>query len=1013
MAIINIKTISILNDTLLTLREIDVVACMLSGHGIKSLSQFLDIEERTFRTHWQNVKKKLVFFSKEALLKHLEETGVYYLFFNYYIFLKKEEIFRKSIHRNLNKIYRIELQYNPLPHMKLHVELLKRHLKYFDIDVKTTFKNTLEDGIILALNKTIDISRVLKIDDIFKNDTQYFFLILNFLESLNIEISFNKNLFEKLLHKINLENKRGESLSLQSFLTKRNMIFLFIFLSVFFVGSYELFYQNKFDIKVDKPFYQNILKREDLQKKIKHCLNKNQKIAYCTLIGMQGSGKTTLARLFARNCKDILSFEIDAKSLTSAENSFFKLAFLMTKKIEEKELIEFIKRISDQSIRCSQLLDFIEKKMKENGPWILIFDNVLSFDEIEIFIPKDFSIWGKGSVLFTSYNREIANHFGNDSVIFVDELNKNEISNILKTADNKVIEEDIDEFFKDLPKFVLDITIVAQNLKIKKIDFKNNCNIKKIVYKNRKDLFENLFLNILNKNHIYKEIILIISMIDNILISRSFLYSLFEDEIVDNFIDDLRKSGIITEEKIKENGYYFSIHPFVQDVAFSVIQSNLSQHDILDVLEQKLKNLSIKIENKKLSFYFYEELAPHMESFFFRFKKIFSQHHKIHDYSNLILGYCHYFGTRRMEKALCHFNQVLDSKYHAIPDKTVLDLIFFIAVLYTDMGMGTDALKAIEKGISQCRSLDVFKKAEFLSQKGYSLTLFNRFEEAKNVFEEALNLLKKLETNEKTDSLKSTIKGNMAVLFATTFLTKDKETPLKLIEEALSAIHFDGVLKQNIPRFVSYHFATLGYIYCLLGEYDNAFAKGLKQAFHIIDNQLDGCPHHIIKLFIQESYGEYLFWKKEFKKANNLLKKVVEKIYDLRGRQLAPIYRAQTFLMASYLKLKKFEEAEKELNQLMQFNTFGSSNHILFTECMLLYYAGCLNFEKKTYDVAKKYFLLFFEKMNAFLKSFYGENIEIDLKNLLEENKCLEDVLFKYKEAARNSLNKIYPSLEF
>ena len=87
-----------IDDKFLTLREIDIISCFTSSKSSKSLSYFLGISQKTFDTHWNNIKNKHNFSSKESLINHLEETNNYWAFYNFYLFLKMEEIY-KNYHK--------------------------------------------------------------------------------------------------------------------------------------------------------------------------------------------------------------------------------------------------------------------------------------------------------------------------------------------------------------------------------------------------------------------------------------------------------------------------------------------------------------------------------------------------------------------------------------------------------------------------------------------------------------------------------------------------------------------------------------------------------------------------------------------------------------------------------------------------------------------------------------------------------------------------------------------------
>ena len=1012
----DLQKIMVVKEKTLTLREIDVIACLLSGQNFKFLSSFIGVEERTFRTHWSNVKKKLVFFSKEALIRYFEETQLNIPYRLHYTFLKKEEAFRKCV-KKIKTAYKVELHYPLFPHMRLFAELIKRHCDYVGIDLKIVLNSNLEDNTFLFIDKSTSFQKIINLNNIFNQNTDYFLWYIDFLKDLNMEILFDRGYYESLTQHMKNEEKNIKNTNMTSFLSKINLRLFFIFLVI--LGS--LFYMHNMQdgvfIKVDEPFLAHLLPRHTFQQEMEKRLQGSNKISYCALLGVKGSGKTTLAHIYARSQKVKISFEIDSKSNESIENSFFTLAFLLSQKTEEKELVDFIKRIQDTTIRQRQLIDFVQKKIKENGDWILIFDNILSCEEIDEFIPKDVSLWGKGQVILTSFNRNVMNYIGESSCIIIDELTQKEISDIVHTVDQKVTNDELDVFCNEFPKYVLDITLAVNHMRTKKINFQQQDTIKRLVANERKKFFNSIFSSFLDIDGRYKDLFFVLSIIDYRKIPRSFFYHLFDNDLVDCFIYDLKSTGLITYEKMEGENYYFSIHPFIRELSNIFLHDRMSKKEMNKLLKEKLHIFFNKIISWKIPIELYEDLTTHMERFNTFLLNSFECDKELSVLSNIVLAYCHYFGTRRLDQALFFFERALqlnqlDSKRAVLSRKEKLDIRFFISVLYTDMGLGDLALKTISKGLQECTADDQFKKAEFLSQKGYALSLFDRFDASEESCQESLEILKMLPENEKIKNLISTIKGQQAVLYATTFLNKDVIKPVELIEEALKDVGFVGQLHKGLPRFVCYHFSTLGFIYCQLGQHEKAI-EALEKAFYIMDNKLDGLSHYIIRLFAMASYGECLFFKGDFKQAKNILKECVLKTYQLRGKQFYPVYRVQTFLMATYLKLGLFEEAEIELENLIKFDVTGAPPSILFTQCLLYYYGADLFLQNGSFMIAEYYFRKFFQEIQLFLKKFNGKTSVDDPCDFLKVSKNKAKDFYILKNKAKDYLNSVYPKVNF
>jgi len=95
----HIKTI---NSVKFTPREIDVIACLLSGKGSKTIAYFLSIEEKTVETHKYNVMRKLDCNSKEGIIEFIERSDRFSALKQHYLSLLSEAMFEKSLSRILS-----------------------------------------------------------------------------------------------------------------------------------------------------------------------------------------------------------------------------------------------------------------------------------------------------------------------------------------------------------------------------------------------------------------------------------------------------------------------------------------------------------------------------------------------------------------------------------------------------------------------------------------------------------------------------------------------------------------------------------------------------------------------------------------------------------------------------------------------------------------------------------------------------------------------------------------------
>src|SRR6266446_6112959 len=76
-----------INGVRFTPREVDIIACLLSGKGTKTVAQFLSIEEKTVETHKYNIMRKLECNSKEGIIDFVEKSNEFSTLKQHYLHL--------------------------------------------------------------------------------------------------------------------------------------------------------------------------------------------------------------------------------------------------------------------------------------------------------------------------------------------------------------------------------------------------------------------------------------------------------------------------------------------------------------------------------------------------------------------------------------------------------------------------------------------------------------------------------------------------------------------------------------------------------------------------------------------------------------------------------------------------------------------------------------------------------------------------------------------------------------
>jgi DNA-binding CsgD family transcriptional regulator len=573
------QKICTLKGKTLTLREIDVIACLLSGKSIKRITAILKIEQKTVETHWQNVKNKTGLFSKDALIHYVESSGQKLFFDAHYEILLKEDVFTHEI--NIQKPWSVKI-FTSLkePTSRYFSELIKRHLDKIGLKSKIFVSEYLPEGVIELKNCETNRKKMIVSNQ--KNnggELNYYTSLLDALIKMDSHLSVDDekvDILYKTLCTSSLPLKK-HSHFFSHLLAYYHKHWLFMLISTLFLGS--VFYINCINdskknntISLDKH-----IQRKKLDEKITECIKKQKDIAYCVLFGVVGSGKTVQARSYAKYHAPSYHFEVDSRTLDSIKKSFLQIAYMLSQTIAEKEEVEFIKKISDTHIRQNELIRFVHHLLKKNPTWYLIFDNVVHYDDIEAFIPKKTLESESGNVIFTTYNGDVLQYFEKAQCVSVGELSEKEALDLFFRICNRFEKEDVEKFLKTIPHFPLDISISASYINVNNINLleyidrlsKNECHD---VLKKRSTILNESFSILIKKNDVYRTIICYIAFFECNAISKKLLYVLFDHEIVDAFINELKRYAFIVSDMMREDDYFFSLHPGVHDFLLTYIK---------------------------------------------------------------------------------------------------------------------------------------------------------------------------------------------------------------------------------------------------------------------------------------------------------------------------------------------------------------------------------------------------------------------------------------------------------
>jgi len=649
--------LKVINDVKFTYREIDVVACILHQRGEKKMASLLSISPRTISAHIHNIMLKLGHSSREYIIDFIEKSGKLSFIRQYYFLL----LIQNSFKTHLVKIGKIvnrqgitcTVSYKQIGTEEKNVlNELKEHLKLANVILKDTYR-TNEDikrnfyvltdelmhnqhqvnSAILILNKNNNSCIKSEANDYLdlSDKEQYYFVIFKLLEKVighnvleGIIQEFNKE-YQAIKNSFQTEHQKTqkliESFFFKSKLTKRNFIILLVFFIPLIYGVIVLQFvtedkaTNSDQIIIDLllPHQKALLGRQSIFATIEEKLaNANNGIKTIALVGIGGSGKTTIARRYARDQKTSLIWEINCETQGSILSSLKQLVYSLCKTEEEKQQLMIILQMKEGPETEKRLLMFLTKKIKAYSNWLIIYNNLKTFKDIQEYFPYDSSVWGNGRVIITTTDSNIANnsYILAENVIHVGELNKEEKLELFNKIihGTKELPNDLQStavnFLEKIPPFPLDISVAASYIK----ELKTSCTeylkyiaeskeefitVQKTILndigeynKTRYDIVTLSVKHIIEAHSDFADLLLFISLLNSEDIPKDLLTMYKDDIIVSQFIHELKKFSLISEKSSINNDHstMLSVHNSTQEITLAYIMKELK-------LEQNTKQI--------------------------------------------------------------------------------------------------------------------------------------------------------------------------------------------------------------------------------------------------------------------------------------------------------------------------------------------------------------------------------------------------------------------------------------
>ena len=978
-------------------REVEVLSFIVHGRKPKKISQDLGISPRTVETHVRNIMVKVGCSTRESLIDFVENSGSRVAINDYYILITRHIAFGKVLedlrlkNASAPRAFLLEDHINDASFLKYVRSFLKSAglEEGGDNPLKIIIGSLKDSSDAKNNSNTLWIVKGASAQKSQENlvafmEDDFEHAAINVLQKFypNQSIEFSKNpkthtpILEKAREAIEERTSKKWLKPLTFLIYTLGFIGIVLYLQTFWTTREHISNLPAISLPHKSLGRDNLV--NSITSFVKNYTRSENRNPLVMILGIGGSGKTTLERMAVQKLTFDLIWEINAQSLQTTMLSYILLAKNLTSKnLEGRKTLANILTIPNEELKIKQLILFVNEHLKKHK-WVLIFDNVRRLSKIKRFFPFSTKKAGEGVVFVASRNSNLKTSLYVNYLVEVGLISEEEqyqlfkhIYNPLGQLETEAYKKRVTHLLSTIPPFPLDIALAAYYLKLNNVPFKEyekrlkECHPgfhelqKKILadlsdYPHTRYEIVSLSLEkIIEENPDFKKILFFISLLNHNYIPLELLYRYMDPVTVDKFLYVMNVYSLILlpHSSTKELSF-ISVHP-----------STLS--NIKTFFKPLLQEPSCRKESQKFTRVFTRYMTE-----IFRsenpvvLSNILLQHahlllkeknieKKVKAQLLLAMGLAnHYSGS--YEKAVNHLQSSMDIFKDLKEYDPLVEAIGYLGGIYCDVGEYEKAHTLLMKGFDILYRTMPIRNYRYV---GDALLHMGRYERAKHWFLKAMDICR--QRNDHDELVLSQLRlaryytkvgeYNKALSLFTWcrghYTKQGSKEKIARINGHLGQMYLhQGEMKKakglyeesreyykkindNVKR--AWIENKLSKVCINLGEYDKAlrFLEASIKTNTLYGNEKERCK--------AESYlGDIHFQSKDFAKARPL----VIKSLAYKEQHYSPDYIGTTYLRLLLQLMdiyeKKSSSLEETLHLLRKFKTHYGSSHYMYARAL-------------------------------------------------------------------------------